>query len=165
MKKTAITFTLFMLFLSFSACRKINYEEGDKIPRRKFLETINGVWEVEHFYNSIDLNTYSDDSIPVWNRRLGGEGKITIDYYNKITINYGNHIAVSYFSNKEKTVGFSYFTANYHFSDELSKDTVFTAIIQDLPINYDVVIIKLNKNRLVLSDAVNHGDRLELTKK
>jgi hypothetical protein len=49
MKKTAIALTLFMLSLSFSACLKIEYEEGDKLPRRKFLETINGVWKIEHY--------------------------------------------------------------------------------------------------------------------
>jgi hypothetical protein len=54
MKKIAIALTLFTLSLCFSACRKIKYEEGDKLPRRKFLETINGVWEIKHGYISID---------------------------------------------------------------------------------------------------------------
>ena len=79
MKKIAIILTLFSLSLSLSTCRKITYEEGDKLPRKKFLETINGVWKIEHGYISIDANTYTEDSVSFWNTRFGGNATLTIE--------------------------------------------------------------------------------------
>jgi hypothetical protein len=166
MKKIAIALTLFTLSLSFSACRKIKYEEGDKLPRRKFLETINGVWTIQNYYRSIDLNTYSEDSVPVWKARYGGEGTLTIDYYENITLNWGKHNVVSYFSKEDKEVGYTYFNAHYYYTEELKKDTFFRYSIQYLPIYATVEILKLDKNNLILNNAYTsqHGDRLVLTK-
>jgi hypothetical protein len=158
-----MAFVILLLF-SQSACRKIKYEEGDKLPRRKFLETINGVWKVEHFYSSINLNTYSEDSVPYWNIQYGGMGTITIDYYNRLTLNYGSHKAICYFSIDEKEVGYTYFRANFY-TNEFENDTAFSIMIQKLPIYSEVWIIKLEKNNLVLMGAhEEHGDRLELVK-
>ena len=165
MKKIAITLILFTLSLSFSACRKIKYEEGDKLPRRKFLETINGVWKIEHYYRSIDLNTYSEDSVPIWNARFGGTGTLTIDYYETITLDWGNHKVVSYFSLNDKEVGYTYFNAHYFYTEQLDTDTLFSYAIQYLPIYSDVLIPKLDKHNLILtkSHSIN-GIRLILTK-
>ena len=166
MKKIAITLILFMLSLSFSACRKIKYEEGDKLPRRKFLETINGVWKVEHYYKSIDFYTYSEDSVPIWNARFGGTGTLTIDYYETITLDWGNHKVVSYFDKEDKKARYQGFSAYYYYSEELRKDTSFKIAIQYLPIYSDVEILKLDQNNLILNNAwaYHHGDRLVLTK-
>jgi hypothetical protein len=166
MKKIAIALTLFTLSLSFSACRKINYEEGDKLPRRKFLETINGVWEIKHYYKSIDLNTYSEDSVPIWNARFGGPGTLTIDYYETLTLNWGNHKVVSYFDKEDKEANYTGFYAYYYYTEELKKDTSFKISIQYLPIYSDVEILKLDQNNLILNNAYSshHGDRLVLTK-
>lgn len=165
MKKIAIALTLFTLSLCFSACRKIKFEEGDKLPRRKFLETINGVWTIQNYYKSIDINTYSEDSVPIWNARFGGVGTLTIDYYENLTLNWGNHKVVSYFSKEDKDVGYTYFDAHYYYTDELDKDTLFRYSIQYLPIYSTVVISKLDQNNLVLLNAPKHGDRLILIKK
>ena len=166
MKKTAIALTLFMLSLSFSACLKIEYEEGDKLPRRKFLETINGVWKIEHYYRSIDLYTYSEDSVPTWNARFGGTATLTINYYKTISLKWGNHSVDSYFSSDEKASGYSYFDAHYYYTEELKKDTLFRYAIQYLPIYSTVEILKLDHNNLILNNAYSshHGDRLVLTK-
>jgi hypothetical protein len=166
MKKIAIALTLFILSLSFSACRKINYEEGDKLKKRKFLETINGVWKIEHYYRSIDLNTYSEDSVPIWNARYGGTGTLTINYYENLTLNWGNHKVVSYFDKEDKEAGYKGFYAYYYYTEELRKDTLFGNTIQYLPIYSDVEILKLDQNNLILNDAYayHHGDRLVLTK-
>ena len=166
MKNIAITLTLFMLSLSFNACRKIKYEEGDKLPRRKFLETINGVWKIEHYYRSIDLYTYSEDSVPTWNARYGGTGTLTINYYENLTLNWGNHKVVSYFDKEDKEAGYKGFYAYYYYTEELRKDTSFKISIQYLPIYSDVEILKLDQNNLILNNAYasQHGDRLVLTK-
>jgi|JI10StandDraft_1071094.scaffolds.fasta_scaffold193221_2 hypothetical protein len=164
MKKIAIALTLFTLSLSFSACRKIKYEEGDKLPRRKFLETINGVWEIKHGYISIDANTYTEDSVPFWNTRFGGNATLTIDYYNKLTLNWGNHNALFSFSGHKEEVGYSGFQTHDVETIEYLNDTIFRGFVQKLPLS-DVNILKLDKQNLVLSKGFgNHGNRLELTK-
>lgn len=166
MKKIATVLTLITISLCFSACRKIKYEEGDKLPRRKFLETINGVWKIEHYYRSLDLNTYSEDSVPIWNARYGGVGTLTIDYYNKMILKWGNHVVDSYFSKEDKAVGYTYFDAHYFYTEEIKKDSMFGNTIQYLPIYSDVEILKLDQNNLILNNAFasHHGDRLVLTK-
>ena len=164
MKKIAITLILFTLSLSFSACRKIKYEEGDKLPRRKFLETINGVWKIEHYYRSIDLNTYSEDSVPIWNVRFGGTGTLTIDYYETITLDWGNHKVVYSFSGHKDEVGYSYFQTHDVETIDYLKDTIFRGFVQKLPLS-DGSIIKLDKENLVLNKGYgDRGNRLELTK-
>lgn len=164
MKKIATVLSLLTLSLSFSACLKIKYEEGDKLARRKFLETINGVWKIEHYYRSIDLNTYSEDSVPIWNTRFGGSGTLTIDYYETLTLNWGNHKVVSYFDKEDYEAGYKGFHAHYYYTEELRKDTSFKISIQYLPIYSNVVIAKLDEHNLILLDAPQHGDRLILTK-
>ena len=166
MKKIAIILTLFSLSLSLSTCRKITYEEGDKLPRKKFLETINGVWKIEHGYISIDANTYTEDSVSFWNTRFGGNATLTIDYYNKMTLNWGSHEAISTFSNQKDEAGYSFFITYYYLTDEFSRDTSFKIFTQKLPFAYDINILKLDNKNLVISKGYgNHGNRLELTKK
>ncbi len=163
MKKIAIALTLVALSLCFSACRKIKFEEGDKLPRRKFLETINGVWEIKHGYMPLGGNIYSEDSVSFWNIRFGGIGKVTIDYYNNIKLNWGNHEATSYFDAGGEEDGYTYFDAGYKYTDDLGRDTSFGIFIQKLPFSYDVSILKLDKNNLWLRIREN-GPKLELSK-
>lgn len=164
MKKIAIAFTLFTLSLTFYACRKIKYEEGDKLPRRKFLETINGVWEIKHGYKPLGGNVYSEDSVSYWNTRFGGVGIVTIDYYNSIKLNWGNHEAISYFDAGGEEDTYTYFDAGYKYTNELARDTIFAIFIGQLPFSYDVRIVKLDKNNLWLRIREN-DTKLELQKK
>ena len=165
MKKIAIALTLFILSLSFSACRKINYEEGDKLPRRKFLETINGVWEIKHAYISIDANTYTEDSVSFWNTRFGAKGTLTIEYYNSLELRFGSHINYSFFSKTEDEVGYAYFRA-YESVEKMNKsDTAFNKFSNMLIYHGEISILRLDKNNLILTNAYSkHGDRLELVK-
>jgi hypothetical protein len=163
MKKTAIALTLFTLLLSLCACLKINYEEGDKLPRRKFLETINGVWEIKHGYKPLGGNTYSEDSVSFWNNRFGGVGTVTIDYYNSIKLNWGNHEATSLFVSGAEEDTYTYFDAGYKYTNELARDTIFAIFIGQLPFSYDVRIVKLDKNNLWLRIREN-DTKIELQK-
>lgn len=165
MKKIAIALTLFTLSLCFSACRKITYEEGDKLPKKKFLETINGVWAIEHAYSSIDANTYTEDSVPFWNTRFAGQGTITIDYYNSITFKYGKHVNYSYFSKEKEEVGYKGFLAYPDLNKRNDNDTAFNIFSQKIPYRGNVLIIRLDKDHLILAHYESHGDRLELLKK
>jgi hypothetical protein len=164
MKKITIALILFTLSLSFSACRKIKFEEGDKLPRRKFLETINGVWEIKHGYKPLGGNIYSEDSVSFWNTRFGGVGTVTIDYFNSIKLNWGNHEATSLFVSGTEEDTYTYFDAGYKYTDELARDTGFAILIGQLPFSYDVSIMKLDKNNLWLRIREN-DTKLELQKK
>jgi hypothetical protein len=164
MKNITLLLALFALIFGFNSCRKIKYEEGDKLPRRKFLETINGVWTIKHAYSSIDANTYTEDSVPFWNTRFAGEGKLIIDYYNTITFKYGNHINYSYFSQEKEEVGYQGFLAYPDLNKRNDNDTAFNIFSQKIPYRSNVLILKLDKENLILAHYETHGDRLELVK-
>jgi hypothetical protein len=163
MKKSFYLIAIITLSLTFCACRKIKYEEGDKLPRRKFLETINGVWEIKHGYKPLGGNVYSEDSVSFWNNRFGGIGTVTIDYYNSIKLNWGNHEATSLFVSGAEEVTYTYFDAGYKYTNELARDTIFAIFIGQLPFSYDVRIVKLDKNNLWLRIREN-DTKLELQK-